>query len=1017
MGTDIVLDNLAELSSLTADAILSQLQRRYEQKNIYTYVGDILIATNPYEQLPIYTEEIQEEYKGASSKQLPPHIFAVADRAYEALLQTQLDQCFVISGESGAGKTESTKKIVQHVIELCRAGNTELEDRIKVVNSFLEAFGNAKTVMNNNSSRFGKYLELRFDRDGAVQGATLSHYLLEKSRISFRNDYEQNFHIFYQMYAGLRQEGLLEDYALSKPSSHHYLQGVGAPSDEEVFSDRFYAEWREVMDSFEFVGFEKSKIDSMLALLSGILHIGDINFEAAPNDSVTITTADTHLVTVCKMLKISFADFKKALVGTQNITRGELVVRNFDVAKAVDNRDATAKAIYARLFSWIFRSVNKILAGHSSSSDNLVLGLLDIFGFENFKINSLEQMCINITNEQLQHYFNHHIFVYEQEEYRKEGVDFSRIDFVDNQPTLDLFLKKPQGIFSILDEESHFPKGSDLTFTEKCVAALTSHPSQAFKPPRSQRDLSFTITHYAGTVSYQTMTFLEKNRDTLSHDIVSVMASSLDTLLSELFDPATASDVTVGTNKRQHTLCAGFKLSLLDLVKQLQACQPHFVRCIKPNPQQLPARWDDALVSQQLTYSGVLETIKIRKMGYSFRLPFDDFVNRYKILAYKYHENPPQTQETCDAICKYVKLDDYQVGSTKVFMKFNHADILSTLKKEQSEALVFLQRIVKAHIARSKHVTLLAAKRKQDERVAQFFERAEMACDSKATKMTALKAEDASKQEERKWLHRVKQEAARQEALKAQREAERLAKLEAIKNQPLKFKTTPYNGFFVWERNEHLELHVGKLPKPWKMKLDKRTNRHYFKNTESKVTTWVDPRSYEFRKHDPLLTTGEELPYGWDEAETEDGLVFYINHLTGSHHRDHPRIEAKRKQDQISREQAEQRKQADQRRATLKTLRDKKCRLQSQLAEATDDASIENLHHRIEAIEVAIRREMSQLESVQSAMRILQQVLENQRKRKQRLDPDRAVRKAAAHWLAKVRRRLGTDSFIHQTSF
>ncbi|EGD78782.1 myosin heavy chain [Salpingoeca rosetta] len=1012
-GAGGLLDNLAELSNLTSETILDQLKRRYEANLIYTYVGDILVATNPYQMLPIYTEEVQEMYKGASNKQLPPHIFAVADRAYEAMLYSQVDQCFVISGESGAGKTESTKKIVQHIVELCRAGNTELEDRIKTVNVFLEAFGNAKTVMNNNSSRFGKYLELRFDRSGAVQGATLSHYLLEKSRISFRNDGEQNFHIFYQLFAGLKDEGRLEHYGLAKPSDHNYLRGAGAPSDEQVLSSHFGQEWREVMGSFEFIGFAKGQTNSMIDMLVAILHIGDITFEPAPHDSVTITCTDKHLALIAKLLKISFEELKNAIVATRNITRGELVTRNFDEEKAAANRDATAKAIYARIFSWIFRSINDILKGNASH-DCLVLGLLDIFGFENFKINSLEQMCINITNEQLQQFFNQHIFVYEQEEYKKEGVDFSKIDFVDNQATLDLFLKKPQGIFSILDEESRFPKATDLTFTEKCTAALTSHPSRAFKPPRSQRDLCFTITHYAGTVEYQSTNFLEKNRDTLSQDVISVLAASTDPLVSQLFDPTANANATVSTNKRQQSLTAGFKVSLVDLVKRLKQCHPHFVRCIKPNAEQMASRWEEDLVSRQLTYSGVLETIKIRKMGYSFRLPFQEFVTRYKIIAYKFHENPMQSSETCQVICSHAKLDDYQVGHNKVFMKYNHAEVLADLQREQSSALVFLQKIVKAHVARTKFSSLLQEKRKQDRRVTDFLTIAETRGTTCTLRMDKLKEEDAAKQEDRKWLTRVKKQAARAEARRAQKEAERQARLEAIKNEPAKVKTLPHNGFFVWERAEHLDLHVGPLPPPWKKKIDKRTNRHYFKNMESKVTTWVDPRSYEYRKHDPLETQGDELPYGWDEAETEDGVVFYINHLDGTHHPEHPRVTAQRKQEQIAKEQAEQKARADERRETLRVLRDKKRRLQGQLAEATDSTAIANLHQRIEAIDNVIRREISQLESVQSALRILQQVLENQRRKRHRIDPDRAVRWAAARWLAKIRSRRAP---VQQTAF
>lgn len=479
------------------------------------------------------------------------------------------------------------------------------------------------------------------------------------------------------------------------------------------------------------------------------------------------------------------------------------------------------------------------------------MGCLDIFGFEAFQHNSLEQLCINVTNEQLQNYFNKHIFIMEQEEYARENVDFSRIEFIDNQDTLDLFLKKPMALLPILEEESHFPKGTDLTFTEKCVATFSAHP--AFEAPRSYHDLHFTLTHYAGTVTYTTKGFLVKNRDTLSPDITGLLRASGSDYVSSLY-LSDGDSATVGTNKRQNTMSAGFRSSLTDLVTRLYSCEPHFVRCIKPNQQQRKQTWNKELVSRQLQYSGVLETIKIRKMGYSYRVPFETFVRRYKVLVYKYHENPPPTRDTCRRICQAIQLGDYQLGTTKVFMKYHHATELAALAKEQADALVFLQKIVKAHVARQKHAELLAAKRKQDLLVADLLQYIHAVGHNKRRHFVELVNQDEAQRAKRDWLRHVQREAAEAEAARREAEWHKKKKLKDIANEPKKVATRFVNGYMIWFQNEHLDIRVGPLPYPWKQKVDSLSGRYYFKHLETKRTTWVDPRSYEWRKHDPLET-------------------------------------------------------------------------------------------------------------------------------------------------------------------
>jgi len=732
------------------------------------------------------------------------------------------------------------------------------------------------------------------------------HYLLEKSRLATRNDGEQNFHIFLQLYAGLAASGKLADYNLTTPSANNYLKD--GPPDASVLDgtletcgDGVAVEWIEVKEGMAFIGVSEAEVESMTAMLAAIILIGDSQFVDGGNDNCSAKDK-ANSSNISRLLKIDEAALAVALETTSTVTRGEKIAKNYTVEQALSSKDGFAKGVYDKFFKWMFEKCNGILQDPSAGSKAVTtIGVLDIFGFEVFKWNSIEQMCIDLTNEQLQGYFNQHVFIAEQKEYEAEGVDVSKIPFADNQSTLDLFLAKG-GIFAILDEQVTAPGGSDESFTKAC-AGFKTHKSKAFVPARSDRDLSFEVTHYAGPVTYQTLGFLEKNRDKVSPDVLELLEKSEDDLIKGLFDPTHPRNDT-GTSKKKPTLCSVFKASLLDLMDRMGKCSPHFIRCLKPNGKKVGKVWEQDLVTRQLRYAGVLETIKIRKLGYSFRMIFADFVKRYKNCAYHYHEKVEESKDVCIKIASGLlggaPGSEWQVGSTKVFMKYYHADTIAAEAKKHSMALGYLQKIVKGHIARAQFAPLAIAAKSAGSQMKALFDACEDGGVKVADKMKSLSSLDVAQKDDRPWLGRVMAQASFAEADAVQKEEERAIELAAVADEEPEAETTSVNGYFVYSKNEHLTLKVGQLEKPWRKKTDDQTGRFYFKNTETKTTTWVDPRTHTARKHDPSECEGDDLPFGWDKAQTDSGIVFYINHLTNTHHKDHPKEELALKVQQLS---------------------------------------------------------------------------------------------------------------------
>ncbi|XP_047011938.2 myosin-IIIb [Ictalurus punctatus] len=734
-------DDLVNLEALDEETIITHLQRRYEELQIYTYVGDILIAVNPFQALKIYSPQFSKLYHGAKRSDNPPHIFATADAAYQGMVTFCKDQCIIISGESGAGKTESAHLIVQHLTFLGKANNRTLREKILQVNPLVEAFGNACTAINDNSSRFGKYLEMKFTPTGAVMGAKISEYLLEKSRVIKQATGEKNFHIFYYIYAGLYHQDSLKEYRLPEKTAPRYIDSANGKVMQDIVSSQLYKDqFDAIQDCFRIIGFSEEEVNSVYRILAAILNTGNIEFTSTTSQHQTDKSEVPNseaLENAAVLLCIGAEELQEALTSHCVVTRGETIIRTNTVDKATDVRDAMSKALYGRLFSWIVNRINALLQPDIKScaaESGMYVGILDIFGFENFKKNSFEQLCINIANEQIQFYFNQHIFALEQMEYQSEAIDASLVEYEDNRPILDMFLQKPMGLLSLLDEESRFPQATDQTLVDKFEDNLRY--KYFWRPKRVE--LCFGIQHYAGKVLYSVNGFLEKNRDTLPADIMVLLRTSENKLLQQLFsNPLTKTGnlatsrarVTAAsrslppqlhtgrsksprsrrkvdtmemmrhpeetTNMRRQTVASYFRYSLMDLLSKMVMGTPHFVRCIKPNDDRQALRFCQERVMAQLRYTGILETVNIRRQGFSHRITFDDFVNRYYYLAFRAHQIPESSKENAVIILQKAKLDNWVLGRTKVFLKYYHVEQLNLLLREVMARVVVIQAYTK----------------------------------------------------------------------------------------------------------------------------------------------------------------------------------------------------------------------------------------------------------------------------------------------------------------------------------
>nr|XP_012779321.2 unconventional myosin-XV [Maylandia zebra] len=665
------MEDLTQLPELNKTTVLMNLKKRYDQDLVYTYIGSILVSVNPYKLLNIYGTDMVLLYEGHGLSDNPPHLFAIANLSYTTMMDAKKDQCIVISGESGSGKTEATKLILRYLTAIHHKRNVTQQVYILEAMPLLESFGNAKTVRNDNSSRFGKYTQI-YMNEGVISGAITSQYLLEKSRIVFQAKSERNYHIFYEMLAGLPPHEKHSLY-LQEAETYYYLnQGGNCTIEGKDDGEDF----RRLLSAMDILCFTPEEQNGIYRLLSSVLHLGNIYFQPhlAEGQEVASVVSTQEIRVVAELLLVSPEGLEKSVTFKLTDTVREKIYTPLTVESAVDARDAVAKILYSLLFSWLTERINGRVYPRNEA---LSISVLDIYGFEELQVNSFEQLCINYANETLQFYFNRVIFQEEQEEYMREQIKWQQQPFGHNEACLDLIAAKPHGILRILDDQCGFPQATDHTFLQKCHYHHGNNPLYA-RPKMPQPE--FTLKHYAGKVTYQVYKFLDKNFDMVRQDVLDLFTQSKNRMVSSLFWKHSESLSQQRSNVRRssaarryqaNTVSAKFQSSLQELLEKMERCNPYFVRCIKPNHLKEPGMFDMELVKTQLHYSGIMETIHIRKEGYPIRLHFHSFLSRYKaLLCLK--DTPPADGENCVAMLQRlgpVKTDSYQLGVSKIFLK------------------------------------------------------------------------------------------------------------------------------------------------------------------------------------------------------------------------------------------------------------------------------------------------------------------------------------------------------------
>ncbi|XP_012994829.2 myosin-10 isoform X5 [Esox lucius] len=744
------VEDMADLTCLNEASVLHNLRERYYSGLIYTYSGLFCVVINPYKNLPIYTESIVEMYRGKKRHEMPPHIYAISEAAYRSMLQDREDQSILCTGESGAGKTENTKKVIQYLAHVASSHKTgtlgrnkdtsqtegsrslprgsslvnrsmhygELERQLLQANPILEAFGNAKTVKNDNSSRFGKFIRINFDVAGYIVGANIETYLLEKSRAIRQAKDERTFHIFYQLMCGA-SEATRADLLLGSADQYRFLSGGAIPVPGQSDADNF----TQTMDSMAIMGFTPEESLSMLKVISAVLQFGNISFTKEKNQDQCSMPDDTAAQKLCHLLGISVLEFSRAIL-TPRIKVGREYVQKAQTKEQADFAvEALAKATYERLFRWLVHRINRALDRRQRQGASFI-GILDIAGFEIFQLNSFEQLCINYTNEKLQQLFNHTMFILEQEEYQREGIEWSFIDFgLDLQPCIDLIERPahPPGVLALLDEECWFPRATDRSFVDKLSAEQGTHP-KFFKPRQIRQEADFAIIHYAGKVDYKADDWLVKNMDPLNDNVASLLHQSSDHFISELWREVERivglDQVSNDTNSGQVNFGPGlktkkgmfrtvgqlYKESLTKLMATLRNTNPNFLRCIIPNHEKKAGKLTPHLVLDQLRCNGVLEGIRICRQGFPNRIPFQEFRQRYEILT---PNAIPRTfmdgKQACELMISALELDRnlFRVGQSKVFFR---AGVLGHLEEERdlkiTDTIIRFQSAARGYLAR-----------------------------------------------------------------------------------------------------------------------------------------------------------------------------------------------------------------------------------------------------------------------------------------------------------------------------
>uniref|UniRef100_A0A8C0UR67 MYSS protein n=2 Tax=Passeriformes TaxID=9126 RepID=A0A8C0UR67_CYACU len=702
------IEDMAMMTHLHEPAVLYNLKERYAAWMIYTYSGLFCVTVNPYKWLPVYNPEVVLAYRGKKRQEAPPHIFSISDNAYQSMLTDRENQSILITGESGAGKTVNTKRVIQYFATIAASGDKKkeehasgkmqgtLEDQIISANPLLEAFGNAKTVRNDNSSRFGKFIRIHFGATGKLASADIETYLLEKSRVTFQLKAERSYHIFYQIMSNKKPELIDMLLITTNPYDFHFVsQGeITVPSIDDQ------EELMATDSAIDILGFSADEKTAIYKLTGAVMHYGNLKFKQKQREEQAEPDGTEVADKAAYLMGLNSADLLKALcyprvkVGNEYVTKGQTV-------QQVNNSvGALAKAVYEKMFLWMVVRINQQL--DTKQPRQYFIGVLDIAGFEIFDFNSFEQLCINFTNEKLQQFFNHHMFVLEQEEYKKEGIEWTFIDFgMDLAACIEL-IEKPMGIFSILEEECMFPKATDTSFKNKLYDQHLgkSNNFQKPKPAKGKAEAHFSLVHYAGTVDYNITGWLEKNKDPLNETVIGLYQKSSVKTLALLFANYGGADAEAGGGKKGgkkkgssfQTVSALFRENLNKLMTNLRSTHPHFVRCIIPNETKTPGAMEHELVLHQLRCNGVLEGIRICRKGFPSRVLYADFKQRYKVLnASAIPEGQfIDSKKASEKLLGSIDVDhtQYKFGHTKVFFKAGLIGLLEEMRDEKLAQLI-----------------------------------------------------------------------------------------------------------------------------------------------------------------------------------------------------------------------------------------------------------------------------------------------------------------------------------------